>query len=129
MMMLKLINPCGRCSHFVEVEHVGVEYTVEVDVAIVARHDNSLGLDGMDYLNKMVKLLGTHLRSLVQENNIAKLYLLYNKILKIVLLKVGSAKSVATCKLILHAKSIDNSSNAVETWNSFGDILRTECWY
>ncbi len=89
MMVFKFINPGSRCSHFVEVEHSCVYDAVEVDVAIVARHDNGLRLYGVYYLYKVAVFLGAHFRCLVKQNDVTELNLLDYEVLK-----SSSAKSL-----------------------------------
>ena len=50
MVSLNGVNPGCRGGHLVEVEHAGVEYLAEVDVAVVTIDDFCLGLDGADNL-------------------------------------------------------------------------------
>ena len=85
MMVFKFINPGSRCSHFVEVEHSCVYDAVEVDVAIVTRHDNGLRLYGVYYLYKVAVFLGAHFRCLVKQNDVTELNLLDYEVLQVVL--------------------------------------------
>ena len=85
MMVFKFINPGSRCSHFVEVEHSCVDDAVEVDVAIVAWHDNGLRLYGVYYLYKVAVFLGAHFRCLVKQDDVTELNLLDYEVLQVVL--------------------------------------------
>ena len=55
-----LLNPGGRGSHFVEVKLLGMNQTVEVNVAVVALDDIGLGLNGTDNLAHLAQLLLRH---------------------------------------------------------------------
>ena len=55
-----LLNPSGRGSHFIEVKLLGMNQTVEVNVAVVALDDIGLGLNGTDNLAHLAQLLLRH---------------------------------------------------------------------
>lgn len=61
VVMLYLVYPRGRGRYVVEIEAAGVEDALKLDVAIVARYDFGLGLDGADNLGDVVELRGSHL--------------------------------------------------------------------
>lgn len=61
VVVLYLVYPRGRGRYVVEIEAAGVEDALKLDVAIVARYDFGLGLDGADNLGDVVELRGSHL--------------------------------------------------------------------
>ena len=61
VVMLYLVYPRGRGRYVVEIEAAGVEDALKLDVAIVARYDFGLRLDGADNLGDVVELRGSHL--------------------------------------------------------------------
>ena len=127
VMVLKLVDPCCRCSHLVEVEATGVEQTLQIYVAVVARNDFCLRLNGADYLGELAQILSTHLRSLVEKYRVAELYLLYYEVFEVFVFESVAFQSVAVVELVSHAQRVHHGHDAVKTRNAVGDVLRTEC--
>ena len=73
------LNPSCGCSNLLEIEFVGVEQLVKIDVAIVACDDVGVRLKLAQYSLYAGKLFGSDLRSLVEENLVAELHLLYDE--------------------------------------------------
>ena len=124
VMVLYLVNPCSRCSHFVEVESMGVEQQVEVHIAVIARNNLCLGLQCTYYVYKMRVLFGRNLRCLVEQYGVAELNLLYYEVLKIVFVDVLLLQIVAATELILHTQSVHYGHYAVKTWHTVFGVFR-----
>lgn len=114
VMLLDLLNPGGRCGNLVEVEHIGIQYLIELYVAIVAVDDLGLGLEGVDDLSDTSQLLWADLCGFVQQHDVAKLNLLNDEVLDIFLVNVLARQIQSAAKLIPHAEGIDDSHDAVE---------------
>ena len=125
VMVLYLVNPCSRCSHFVEVEAMGVEQQVEVYIAVIARYNLRLGLQCTHYVYKMGVLFGRNLRCLVEQYGVAELNLLYYEVLKIVFVEVLLLQIVAATELVLHAQSVHYGHYTVKAWHAILNVFRT----
>ena len=115
VMLLDLLNPGGRCGNLVEVEHIGIQYLIELYVAIVAVDDLGLGLEGVDDLSDTSQFLWADLCGFVQQHDVAKLNLLDDEVLDILLVDVLARQIQSAAKLIPHAEGIDDSHDTVET--------------
>ncbi len=124
VMILNFLNPGSRSSHFIEVEHVGIQQSVKVYVAVVTLYDLGLGLNGTDNLTDSSQLMRRYLRSLVQQDDVAELNLLDNKILNIILLEVGAKEVAAVAKLIAHAQCVYYCCYAIHYRHTFADIFQ-----
>ena len=125
MMILNLVNPCCRSSHTVEVEHACIQDLLERHIAIVCLNDLCLWLNGSYDLAYAAKLRGTHLCGFVQQDDVAELYLLNHQVLDVLLLDVVAHQQVTAAKLVLHAKGIDDSHDAIDDRHSVVDILKS----
>lgn len=83
-----LLNPGGRGGHRVKIEQMSVDYPVDIHISIITLYDFSLGLDGTYYGAYAGELLGLHLRCLVEQDYVAELYLLYDQVFDILLIKI-----------------------------------------
>ena len=115
VMLLDLLNPGGRCGNLVEVEHIGIQYLIELYVAIVAVDDLGLGLEGVDDLSDTSQFLWADLCGFVQQHDVAKLNLLDDEVLDILLVDVLARQIQSAAKLVPHAEGIDDSHDTVET--------------
>ena len=61
------------------------------------------------------QLLGAHLGGLVQQHDVAELYLLDDQVLNVLLVDVGTRQAEAAAELVAHAQGVDHGDNAVET--------------
>ena len=61
VMILNFLNPGSRSSHFIEVEHVGIQQSVKVYVAVVTLYDLGLRLNGTDNLTDSSQLMRRYL--------------------------------------------------------------------
>ena len=113
-MLLYGLYPGGAGSHLLEVEEMGVEYLVEVHVTIVGVDDLGLGLQCAHYLAQTAQFVGSHLAGLVEQHNVAELYLLDDQVLDVLLLDVLLGERQAALELILHAQGVDDGDDAVE---------------
>ena len=127
VMILNLVDPCCRCSHLVEVETTGVEQTLQVYVAVVARYDFCFRLNGADYLGEFAQIFSAHLRRLVEKYRVAELNLLYYEVFEVFVFESVACQSVAVVELVSHAQRVHHGHDAVKTRYAVGDILRTEC--
>ena len=114
MVILDFIDPCGRGGHTVEVEETRVQDAVELDIAIVAVDNLSLGLQGTYYLTDAFQFLRLHLGCLVQQDDVAELDLLDDEILQVVLVEPRIQQGTAAAELVLHAQGIYDGDNAVQ---------------
>ncbi len=110
-----LAYPCGRCGDLLVVEQAGVDYAVKVNVGIVGVDDAGLGLYGTYNLTYVVSLFGSDLRNLVEQNDIAELDLLYDKVLDILVADALTGESGTAFKLRCHAQGVDHRYDAVES--------------
>ena len=69
-------HPAGRCGHLVEAEHPGIEYQAQVYLSVITLNDAGGGLDCSDDVADAGPLVRRDLRSLVEQNYVAELYLL-----------------------------------------------------
>ena len=114
-MFLYLLNPSGRGCNGVEVEHVGIQNFIEFYVAIVAVDDLGLGLEGADDFPDASQLLRADFSGFVQQDDVAELNLLDDKVLDIFLVNVLARQIQPAAKLVPHAEGIDDSHDTVET--------------
>ena len=125
------LNPSCGCGNLLEVEFVGVEQLVKIDVAIVACDDVGVRLKLAQYSLYAGKLFGSDLRSLVEENLVAELHLLYDEAGEVFLTDVVLCEVVASGKLVLEAQSVNDGDDGVEFGNAFSgevgiDAVRLE---
>ena len=123
---LNLLDPSCRCGHGFPVKLTCVDNLVEVYVTVVALEDFSLWLYGFDDVLQLVEVFGFHLSSLVEQDDVAELYLLDDERRQIFLVDVVLHQVVAACKLVFHSQSVHNGNDAVESQHSVLDVLRTE---
>ena len=123
---LNLLDPSSRCGHGFPVKLTCVDNLVEVYVTVVALEDFSLWLYGFDDVLQLVEVFGFHLSSLVEQDDVAELYLLDDERRQIFLVDVVLHQVVAACKLVFHSQSVHNGNDAVESQHSVLDVLRTE---
>ena len=114
VVMLELSYPSGRGSNLVEIEHACVHNLIEVNITIVALQNLSLGLEGTDNLTDTTQFFGSHLCSLVEQDNVAELYLLDYEVLDVLFVDIVSHKIVAAAKLIAHTQRIDNRHDTIK---------------
>ena len=76
VMMLNFTNPCGRRGHLLEIEKPCVEQAVEFHVAIIAVYNLGVRLYGANYLAYAFQFGRLHVGGLIQQDDVAKLYLL-----------------------------------------------------
>lgn len=109
-----LLNPIGRGGHRVKIEQMSVDYPVNIHISIITLYDFSLRLDGTYYGAYAGELLGLHLRCLVEQDYVAELYLLYDQVLDILLIKILFLQGFAATELILESQSIHYGHYTVE---------------
>ena len=124
---LNLLDPSSRCGHGFPVKLTCVDNLVEVYVAVVALEDFSLGLYGFDDVFQFVEVFGFHLSSLVEQDDVAELYLLDDERRQVFLVDIVLHQVVAACKLVFHSQSVHHGDDAVESQHSVLDVLWSEC--
>ena len=77
----------------------------------------------MDDVADAFALVVAHLRSLVEQHDVAELNLLDEEVLDVFFLNVAALEVFATGKLALHPQCVDHCDNAVEAWNAMLDVL------
>ena len=93
---------------------MGIDEQFEGHVAIIAFDDLCLGLQGADDVVDSLQILFGDLRGLVEQDHVAELHLLDDQILDIVFVKILACERLTALELVLHAKGIDDGSDAVE---------------
>lgn len=111
---LNLLDPGGAGGNALKIERTGIKYVVQLNVTVVTLQYAGAGLQGADYLAYAQQFLGTYLRCLIQEHNVAELNLLDYKIFQILLTDVLLDQVIAATKLITDAKGIDHGYYAVQ---------------
>ena len=76
---------------------------------------------------QFVEVFGFYLSSLVEQDDVAELYLLDDERRQIFLVDVVLHQVVAACKLVFHSQSVHNGNDAVESQHSVLDVLWSEC--
>ncbi len=120
---LNLAYPSCRCGDTLKVEQMCVEQRRNVYLGIVALDDSRLGLQGLDDLPDASQLFRLHLRDLVEQDDVAELYLLDDQVLDVLLADVLACQAVATRELALQAQGIDHGDDAVEARHAVLDKL------
>jgi len=114
VMLLHFLNPSGRSCYSVEVEHIGIQYLIEINVAVVTVDNLSLGLKGTDDFSDAAQFLRADLGGLVQEHDVAEFNLLDDEVLNILLVDVLAGEVETAAELVSHAEGIDDGYDAVE---------------
>ena len=83
-----LLNPACRGGYTFEVEHVGIDDLIEVDVAIVGVDDFCLWLQCTYNLPDASQFIGVDFGCFVEQDDIAELYLLDDQVLYVFLFDV-----------------------------------------
>ena len=123
MMFFEFCNPCCRTCYLVEVEHVGVDDAVKSYVTIVALDDFSFGLYGTYDLADASELFGCDVCCLIEQYDITEFYLLDDKILDVVFVKVLIHQFIAATEFVLHTKGIYYGYDAIEFGYAVLDVL------
>ena len=97
------LYPCCGSSHGIKVEHAGMNNAVEIYVSVVAVDNLCLRLDSSYDLADMLQILRFHFRCFVQKDDVAELYLLYHKILNVLLIDVLLHEVIAAAEFVFHA--------------------------
>ena len=100
---------------------------VKVYIAIVTFINISLRLYGTNDMLQLVQILSLYLSSLVEQDDVAELYLLNHERSQVFLVNMVFHQVVAPSKLIFHAQSIYHSHNTIKSQHTIFNILRTEC--
>ena len=114
VVLLHFLYPFGRGGDVVEVEHVGIQYLVEIHVAIVRVDDFCLWLQFTDDAAHTAQLLGAYLGGLVQQYDVAEFYLLDDEVLDILLVDVLTSQVESAAEFISHSESVNDGHDAVE---------------
>ena len=94
---------------------MSIDEATEVDISIIAFNDFGLWLKGAHHALDVGEFIGTHFGGLVEENDIAELYLLDDEVFDVLFVKVGLGEGFAAAKLVLETQGIDHGDDAVET--------------
>ena len=100
---------------------------VKVYIAIVTFINISFRLYGTNDMLQLVQILSLYLSSLVEQDDVAELYLLNHERSQVFLVNMVFHQVIAPGKLIFHAQSINHSHNAIKSQHTILNILRTEC--
>ena len=87
---------------------------VQIHVGIVALNDFGRRLQGAYYLLNASQLLGLHFGNLVQQDDVAKLYLTDDEVLNVFLVQPLASQAIATGKLTLQTQGIDHADQAIQ---------------
>lgn len=93
---------------------MGVEQTAEGDIGIVAFDYFGLGLKCAYHALDASQFGGADFRDFVEQNDVAKLNLLYDKVFDVLIVDVGFGERLSAAKLILKSQRIDHGDYAVE---------------
>ncbi len=116
VMPFDLADPGCRGGHAFEIEHAGIHNLREIDLAIVTFNDFGYGLQRADHLAHAFGLFRSHFRYLVEDYDVAELYLLYDKILYIVPVNIFAGQRIAAAELIAQTQCVNHRCYAVQTW-------------
>ena len=123
------VDPGGRSRDLVEIEEAGVQYAVEIHVAIVALDDARRRLESPDYAPDPAQILRRDFRSLVQHHYVAELYLLDYQVLDVLVGDVVLLQLLTAVELTLHPEGVDHRDYAVKVRQTVHHILRTYLRY
>ena len=123
------LNPSGTSCYLIKVKHLGVENLIKIHIAIVAFYNLSLRLEGMDNLLDAVEFWQTDICCFVDEHEVAKLNLLNEQILDIIVSNGVFNKVFSIAKLVTHAHSIHNGHDAIEFGDTIFYVLWRERWH
>ena len=121
--LFNLLDPGGAGGHALKIKSIGVEYVVQVYVTVVALQYAGTGLQGANHLTYTQQLIGTYLRCLVQEHDVAELNLLDYQILQVLLAYVLLDKVVTATELVTDAQGIDHCYDAVQLGHAVLGVL------
>ena len=128
-MFLYFLHPCRRACHGIEVTFIGVEKAIKVYITIVTFYNARLWLYGTENLLSTPQLTLCNLRSLVKKYGVAELYLLYHKVLDILLGNIFLQKVYAAFKLIAKSQSVDNADDTVKTYLAIACVFLAHVAY
>ena len=120
------LNPACGCRHFVKVKHSCADKSVKVDSGIVAFYDFGARLDSPDDLPDSGKFLRLNFGCLVEQDDVAELYLPDNEILYVLLTDVPAGEAVSAAELAFHAQGIYNGHDAVEAADAVFAVCLSE---
>ncbi len=119
----QLTNPSGGGGHFVIVEEVGIYQVRDVHVGVVAGDNLRTWLQHPYDVLDAVQLLGLHLRSLVEQDEVTELYLLDDEVLDVLIVNLLFRQAVATGELALQAQAVHHRADTVEARHAVLRIL------
>ena len=85
---LDFMYPGGRCSHVLEIKQACTDELLQVNVAIIAFDDTRTGLQSPYYRTDTAGLLGRNFRYLVEQDDVAELYLLDDEVFDILVVDI-----------------------------------------
>ena len=122
VVLFQFFNPPGTGGDFFEVKDIGVQYLFEFHVAVVAGDDFCLGLQCVQNLADASEFLAADFAGLVEEYDVAELYLLDDEVGNVVLGKCLACKVQAAVELVLEPECIHDGADAVK-----GDVFAVGC--
>ncbi len=120
---LDALDPAGGRRHLVVVEKVSVQQLFKRHVRVVALDDFGFRLKLADDGLYALEFFRRNFRRLVEEDGVAELNLLDNKVLYVFLVDVLHHEGVAAVELALHSHRIDHRHDVVEPADT---VLRVE---
>ena len=118
--------PGSAGGYIIKVESVGVEYLVEVHIAVVAGNDLRFGLYGADDCRQVVELTRADLRGFVEQDLVAELNLLNHEPFDILLAYMLLLQTVAATELVTHAQCINHGYDAVQPRQVMSGVVRND---
>ena len=114
---LNTLHPTGRSRYLIEIKHSGIQYLIQVNISIVALDDAGRRLYSRYDSADTRPLFRSHLRCLVEQNDVAELYLLEDKVFDIILVQIFLHKTVSAGKFVLKPEGVHYSNHTVQTWH------------
>ena len=118
VMLFQLGNPCCACCHLLIVKEVGVQQLVELHITIVALDDLCLLLYATHDLAYAFQFVWLDVGSLVQEDDVAELYLLNDEVFDVLFVDVLLGEVRAAIELVFQPQGIHYGDDAIDVWDA-----------
>ena len=122
-MFLQFLYPCSRSGNLVKIKHVGVDYSIQIYIAIITFYDFCLRLYSADNLFYPSQFLWFYVCSLVQQYDITEFNLLDYEVFYIILVQILIHQLIAVGKFVLHSHCIHYGYYTVHLWHTVLHVL------
>ena len=109
-------------------EEVCAEELFQIHVSVVACYDLGAGLQCAENLLDAFQFFRFHFVGFVQQDDVAKLNLLYDEVFDVLLINAFSGQVVAAGKLALQAQRIDHGRDAVQVADAVFGVGASHAW-